>query len=57
MCPATELPPNMTLTSPPRMATVAGPPPLNGTCKRSMPARDFSISITRWCWLPLPIEA
>ena len=34
-------------TSPAISAVVAGPPPLNGTCSRSIPARCFSISITR----------
>jgi hypothetical protein len=45
--PVTELPPNITGISPEITAMVAGPPPLKGTCTRSMPARALSISITR----------
>ena len=52
-----DVPANIAAVSPATVAIVAGEPPLNGTCRRSMPARCFSISIDRWCWLPLPPDA
>ena len=44
------------VTSPPRMAWVAGLLPLYGTCKTSTPAAWRSISPARWTMVPLPDE-
>src|ERR687895_38797 len=45
---------NTNVTSPPRMACVAGLLPLYGTCSPSTPATDLSISAERWTMVPLP---
>src|SRR5678816_536020 len=57
ICGAFELPDQTATVSPATVAAAAGEPPLYGTCSMLMPARCFSISIVRWCWLPLPPEA
>src|SRR5439155_1872013 len=45
---------NTNVTSPPRIACVAGLLPLYGTCSTSTPAADFSISPQRCTMVPLP---
>src|SRR5882762_1235357 len=47
---------NTNVTSPPRIACVAGLLPLYGTCSTSTPAACFSISADRWTMVPLPEE-
>ena len=47
---------NTKVTSPPRIAAVAGLLPLYGTCSTSTPAEDFSISDARCTMVPLPDE-
>src|SRR2546422_10085150 len=57
ICGAVEVPDIIAATSPDTVAAVAGAPPLYGICASPIPARPFSRSIVRWCWLPLPPEA
>src|SRR5437016_2592829 len=57
ICGAVEVPDIIAATSPDTVALVAGAPPLYGICTSAIPARPFSRSIVRWCWLPLPPEA
>src|SRR2546426_10291629 len=57
ICGAVEVPDIIAATSPDTVAVVAGAPPLYGICTSAIPARPFSRSIVRWCWLPLPPEA
>src|SRR3989442_14133766 len=57
ICGAVEVPDIIAATSPDTVAVVAGAPPLYGMCASAIPARPFSRSIVRWCWLPLPPEA
>src|SRR5256885_13554195 len=57
ICGAVEVPDIIAATSPDTVAVVAGAPPLYGMCASAIPARAFSRSIVRWCWLPLPPEA
>src|ERR1700676_1793127 len=48
---------NITLVWPPTTSIMAGPPPLNGTWRRSTPAVSLNSSPPR-CWkLPMPAEA
>ena len=47
---------NTNVTSPPRIAIVAGLLPLYGTCSASTPAVCFSISEARWTIVPVPDE-
>src|SRR5437879_12069555 len=57
ICGAVEVPDIIAATSPDTVAVVAGAPPLYGMCASAIPARPFSRSIVRWCWLPLPPQA
>src|SRR5439155_1163423 len=47
---------NTNVTSPPRIACVAGLLPLYGTCSTSTPAACLSISADRWTMVPFPDE-
>src|SRR5262249_17833268 len=48
---------NITLVWPPTTSTIAGPPPLNGTCRMLTPAISLNSSPPR-CWkLPMPAES